>query len=211
MRETAEAKARPPLIKDLPRLLHARAELLRIAGPSPELHTYLKRHHLDLESCIAHAGFMTISLCKFWTGNDGDETFSFNTEGFPAATIEAILFEYDGEPYTADLVAWPIHDPDGFATVMGHHDGADILGPVSMTGRRGAPLRVHPHPLAWLRAGCEGCVPLTPGARHWLKRAGGPFAVATLDEARDLRDLIGPEAAMRNRILVDAGSEKVAA
>lgn len=200
-----------PLIKDLPRLLHARAELLRVAGPTPELISYLKRHDLDLKVVLAHAGLLNVALIRYWQGNDGDSSFSFTTDGVPSAVLEAILLDYDGEPATVDLVAWPLHDPDSFATVMGVNDGADLLGTVAMVQRRGAPLRVHRNPLAWLRSGCAGCVPLKPGARHWLRRAGGPFAVATLDEARDLRDMLGAEAAMRSRILVRDSSARAAA
>lgn len=200
-----------PLVTDIPKLLYARREALRFAGYTQELRDYLRRHRIDLGNCIAHAGFLNIALVKFWTGNDGDETFSFTADGVPAAVIEAILIDRDGEPATADLVAWPVHDPEAFTTVMGVNDGADVLGPVAMLHRRGAPLRVHRHPLAWLQAGCTGCVPLTPGARHWLIRAGGPFIADDVDHGRELRDLIGAEAAMRQRILVQNARKAVAA
>lgn len=190
------------LIRNPERLFHARKESLRVGGWSPELRNYLKRHRLDLGDVIAHAGFLNIALVKFWTGNDGDQSFSFDTDGQPAAVIEALLHDYQREPFTADLVAWPIHAPECFTTVMGLNDGADVLGSVNMVQRGGAPLKVYRTPLAWLKAGCDGCCPLKPGARHWLKRAGGPFAVEDVDHGLELRKLLGSDA--RERILVPA-------
>lgn len=199
------------LVRNPDRLFHAQREALQVAGASPELPRYIKRHRLDLATIIAHAGFLNIALVKFWSGNDGDSSFSFSPDGTPAAVIDAILFGPDCEPFAADLVAWPLHDPDAFATVMGLNDGADVLGPWNMVQRRGAPLRVHRHPLAWLQAGCTGCVVLKPGGRHWLKRAGGPFIADDVEHGRELRELIGAEAAMRHRILVQNAGKAVAA
>ena len=188
------------LIRNPERLFHARKESLRVGGWSSELRDYLKRHHLSLGDVIAHAGFLNVALVRFWTGNDGDETFSFDPGGRPAAVIEALLYDNEREPFTADLVAWPLYEPHNFATVMGLNDGADVLGPISMVKRGGKPLRVHRTPLDWLKAGCTGCVPLKPGARHWLKRAGGPFIADDVEHGIELRKFLG--SGMRERILV---------
>jgi hypothetical protein len=70
-----------------------------------------------------------------------------------------------------------------------------------MIQRGGRPLVIHRTPLAWLKAGGEGCCLLKPGARHWLRRAGGPFVAQDVEHGREIRDLLGPEAS-RHRILV---------
>ena len=193
---------RSQLTRNPQRLLHAQRESLRVGGWTPELRDYLKRHRLNLAEVTAHAGFLNVVLVQFWTGNDGDQSFTFNPDGEPTAVIEALLFDWNREPYTADLVAWPLRAPDQFTTAMGLNDGADVLGPVNMVQRGGAPLKVYRTPLAWLKAGCDGCCPLKPGSRHWLRRAGGPFAVEDVDHGLELRKLLGSDA--RERILVPA-------
>ena len=189
------------LVKNTERLNFMRKESLRVGGWTPELKTYLARHRLSLAAVMAHAGFLSIALVKFLGSNSGEETFLFDADGEPAAVIEALLFDHCREQFTADLVAWPVNDPAAFVTAMGPNDGADSLGPQWMVKRRGAPLVVHRTPLRWLQSGCEGCVPLKPGARHWLDRAGGPLIAEDLEHGRELRDMLGANAS-RHRILV---------
>lgn len=189
------------LIKNPNRLAFMRQEALRVTGWTPELAAYLRKHRIDDRDAHAHAGGINVALVKFLGDNSGDSRFAFDIDGQPAVVIEAILFGHAREPFVADLVAWPINDPDTFATAMGANDGADVLGPQNMIQRGGAPLTVHRTPLAWLKAGCEGCVPLKRGARHWLHRAGGPFIAEDTDHGRELRQLLGANA-MRHRILV---------
>jgi hypothetical protein len=197
-----------PLVKDIPRLRHMRQEALRLGGWTPELRRYLRENRLDLGNCIAHASWLNIALVKFWTGNDGDETFAFTPDGVPAAVIEAVLFDWQAEPFCADLVAWPLHDPTAFVTAMGLNDGADVLGPHNMVKRCGEPLRIHRTPLQWLQAGGDGCCLLKPGARRWLRKAGGPFVCEDIDHGREVRDLLGRDGAPmgHHRILVPADS-----
>lgn len=190
-----------PLVKNIARLRYMRTEALRVGGLSPEISKYIRQQRLDICSVIAVAGWINVALVKYWTGNDGDEAFQFDPDGIPSVVIEAILFDYDREPFCADLVAWPMSRPDYFITAMGQNDGADVLGPQSMVGRRGAPLRIWRTPLHWLQAGGEGCVLLKPGARHWLRRAGGPFVAEDLEHGREIRDLLGRDGS-RHQILV---------
>ncbi|WP_395664217.1 hypothetical protein [Aestuariivirga sp.] len=198
------------LVKNRERLAFMRRESLRVGGWSPEFRSYLRRHHIDLETCNAHCGYFNVALVKFWTGNDGDRSFTFDPDGQPAAIIEALLFDDDKEPFTADLVAWPLNAPGEFVTAMGLNDGADVLGPVNMVRRAGVPLVLHRTPLAWLQAGCQGCVPLKPGARHWLAKAGGPFVVEDVDHGLELRDLL-EDRDRRHEILVPSQRAEVAA
>jgi hypothetical protein len=178
-----------------------RSESLRVAGPTPELFRYIRRNQLDLGTVAAHAGYLNVALVKFLMDDDGAEAFVFGPDGQPAAIIEALLFDDMREEFTADLVAWPVGSPELFATAMGLEDGASLLGPQNMVQRQGAPLVVHRTPLAWLKAGCAGCVPLKPAAGQWLHLAGGPFAVEDIDHGYDLRDLLGPNA-LKHTILV---------
>lgn len=184
------------LVHNPTRLTFMRQESLRMAGPTPELFRYIAKHGLDLATVQAHAGYLNIGLVAF-TG----DTFLFDPDGEPAAVIEALLFDHSREEFTADLVAWPAHDPWAFATAMGDRDGAAVLGPQNMVQRGGQPLTVHRTPLSWLKAGCEGCVALKPGARRWLLKAGGPFVAEDVEHGRELRQLLGADA-MRHRILV---------
>lgn len=186
------------LIKNPRRLLFKRSEALRVAGPCPELVQYIRAQQIDEEAVTAHAGGLDLALAAF----HGD-TFDFDIDGEPAAVIDAYLFDHAREQAVADLVAWPIADPAVFATAMGCNDGADILGPVHMIARHGAPLKVHRTPLGWLKAKCEGCVPLKPGARHWLVWAGGPFIAEDIEHGRELREMLGH----RHRILIPQTAE----
>lgn len=189
------------LIKNPSRLAFMRSESLRVAGPTPELAQYIRRHLLDLATVIAHAGYLNVALVQFLADSNGAGSFLFDQGGQPAAVIEVLLFDHHREEFTADLVAWPVGSPELFTTAMGLEDGASLLGPQNMVQRQGAPLVVHRTPLAWLKAGCAGCVPLKPAAGQWLHLAGGPFAVEDIDHGHDLRDLLGPNA-LKHTILV---------
>lgn len=184
------------LISNPSRLNFMRQESLRMAGPTPELFRYIRKHRLDLATVQAHAGYLNIGLVAFMS-----HTLLFDPDGEPAAVIEALLFDGQREPFVADLVAWPIGAPEAFATAMGVNDGADVLGVVNMVARGGMPLVVHRNPFRWLQAGCEGCCLLKPGARHWLIKAGGPFIVEDVEHGREIRDLLG-SAGRRHQILV---------
>lgn len=189
------------LIKNPSRLAFMRSESLRVAGPSPELFRYIRRHRLDLLTANAHAGYLNLALVKFLSANDGAECFVFDQDGQPAAVIEALLIDDAREVFTADLVAWPLTSPEFFATAMGMNDGASVLGPQNMVQWQGTPLLVHATPLDWLKSGCEGCVPLKPFARQWLHRASGPFIVEDVDQGDILMELLGPYAS-QHEILV---------
>lgn len=197
------------LVKNRDQLFFMRREALRAGGWTPELRDYLNRNGLSIGACIAHAGFINIALVKFLGGRGGDRVFLFDAEGRPAAVIEALLFDARREAVCADLVAWPLTAPEMFFTAMGLNDGADVLGPVSMIGRGGKPLVIHRTPLAWLKAGGDGCVLLKPGARHWLRKAGGPFVVEDVEHGQEVRELLGLEG-KRHRILVPENTVRAA-
>lgn len=184
------------------RLLEMRRTLYATGNVTPEYLAYTRDFHLDHRTIQAHAGVFAVVLANFHRDNHCHPIFNFVQDGVPAAVVEAILFNQFREPYVADLVSWPLHDPVNFATALGANDGADVLGAVNMPQRGGKALWVHRTPLDWLMAGCEGCVPLSAaGGRYWLNKAGGPFLVGNLEDGRWLRGMLGPFAA-RHRILV---------
>ena len=163
---------------------------------TPDARDYVCRHGLDLDTMRAHAGHFAIALCKFFGDNDGSRVFQFSPEGIPAAVVEAL--GSDGHS-VIDLVAWPTEAPWQFATAI---EEVDILGAWHMRQRGGAPLPVFDTPLAWLKAGCSGCVPISHDwSGFWLDMAGGPFVAQSIDSGRAVRDLLGPRA-VRHRILV---------
>ncbi|MEJ1937808.1 hypothetical protein WDZ92_47055, partial [Nostoc sp. NIES-2111] len=139
------------LIKNPARLHHMCSEALRVGGYSQEMRSYLRSTGLDLGTCTACAGFLSVALVTF-----GDDVFRFDEDGEPAAVIEASIFDWSREEMAADVVAWPVNDPAAFATAMGRNDGADVLGPVHMIQRNGAPVLIHRTPLAWLQAHGQG-------------------------------------------------------
>jgi hypothetical protein len=193
------------------RLQVMRKRLYQIGEPTPEFFDYRKEHALDLRTIEAHAGIFAVALVKAYFDTDGSGLFEFDAIGVPAAVIEAILFDTQCEPYTADLVAWPLHAPEDFVTALGPDAGAAVLGVVSMVLRGGLPLRVYRTPLNWLKAGCEGCVPLSEkGGSDWLAKAGGPFIVEDVEHGRELRDLLGHRVGA-NSILVPIHRHEVAA
>lgn len=193
------------------RLAAMRQRLYDIGEVTPEYIAYTKHFDLDHKVIQAHAGLFAVVLARIDHDTSGSRIFDFDPDGAPAAVIEVILFDQNREPYVADLVSWPLNDPGSIATALGTGEGADVLGAFNMPQRGRTPLWVHPTPLAWLQAGCEGCVPLKEeGARYWLDRAGGPFIVDGLEEGRWLRDLLGP-LAWRHRILVAVPLEEDAA
>jgi hypothetical protein len=192
------------------RLLSMRSQLYAQGGLCPELFSSLRSYGLDHEMVLAHAGIYTVTTASFSGSNTGDAMFDFDPDGVPTAVIGALQYDHAHEQYVADLVAWPLHDPVNFATALGPHDGAHVLGVEHMVQRGGLPLRVFRTPLEWLQAGCVGCVPLTEkGGRYWLDKAGGPFVVGSLEEGRKLRDYLGA-AVTRHQILLPADERRTA-
>jgi hypothetical protein len=179
-----------------------RARLYAMGDVTPEFFAYTEHFSLDLKTIEAHAGLFAVVLASFRESANEGPVFEFDVGGVPAAVIEALAFDQQREPFVADLVAWPLHDPWSFATALGQTKGADVLGIPNMVQRGGNPLEVYSTPLDWLRAGCAGCVPLNDaGGRYWLDKAGGPFVVRNVDEGLWLQAFLGSRAS-RHHILV---------
>lgn len=180
------------------RELYARGEL------TPELKAYTRLHRLDVPAIEAHAGMIAVCLCKFYGGNSGERVFQFDTDGVPAAVVEALAADGHG---VLDLVAWRLDAPDTFATAIRE---ADVLGALHMVRRGGRPLHVFKTPLAWLRAGCDGCVVLNQDwGAYWLDKAVGPFVAEDVHHGFQIREMLGDKAA-RHRVLVPANKARAA-
>ncbi len=128
-----------------------------IAEP-PERTAYIKRHKLDEIEIEARAGIFAVTLCSFpgISSLTGQPFFQFSEDGVPSAVIEVL--DEDGET-VIDLVAWPLLEPAAFATAIGN---SDILGASNMRIKTRNPLQIHSTALAWLKAGCTGCVIVNP-------------------------------------------------
>ena len=165
-----------------------------LAQPVPEFMNYLRKHQIDLAEVGTSVGIFGVALCRSFEYPDGSLGFEFSRHGIPHAVIEALYFrQMDGvrETYPADLVAWPLNDRFSFATALGPHEGAELLGPLSAVQRGGHPLRIFRTPLNWMKNGCEGSVLLKHGAVYWLNKAGGPFIAEDFEHAVELRELVG--------------------
>ena len=80
------------------RLAFMRRESVRVAGWSPELAAYLRKHQIDDKVAHAHAGGLNIALVKFMADDSGHLRFDFDIDGEAAAVIDAILFDGIREP-----------------------------------------------------------------------------------------------------------------
>lgn len=162
-------------------------DFYRFADWSPAAAAYTSSHGLDMEVVNAHAGLLAVLPCSF----DGRGFFNIDL----AAGEQAIVIECLAEDLetTIDLVAWPTMQPEKFATAWGSDAlGIDQIDNPATWALRGL-LRVHRTPLAWLRANCEGCVPLSyRNAPAWLGKALGTIAAEDEAHARLIYQALNP-------------------
>ena len=186
------SRRRAGVVKRLAPLLE---HLYAVAGPSPELAGFLKRHNINQRNAEAYCGVLTVALAKFFSDNQAERVFVFDPDGIPAVVIEG----YEADAYSPmDLIAWPLFQPHLFAVAIRE---ADMLGAWKMVRRNGAPLYVYKTPLDWLKASCNGCVPINRSwAGHWLDRADGPFIVQDMQHGREIREMLG-FASKRHKVL----------
>ena len=189
-----------------------RQKLYQLAEPCLEWWSFINRNKIDLKAVEPHCGGVAVALCKSYETVEGDRLFEFSSNGIPCAVIEAILFRREGDninPYTADLIAWPLNSPDQFATVLTSGAGCELLGAWSAFRKDHTPLTIYQAPLAWLQGGCEGIVLLKPGAEHWLRKAGCPFVCDDTQHGSTIRELLGP-AGRHHKILIPNSERKAA-
>ena len=182
-----------------------------------EASEYVKRHNFDLGEINGQTLF-AVCLCQH-TGISnvtGIPAFDFFPDGVPAAVIEVLA---EDAVTVIDLVAWPLHAPDMFATAIGEADMLGILGMKSTPRCRFTePLQLHRTPLNWLKAGCRGCVVLNPRfGGYWLRRCDRHILTEDLAHGRELKAMLSkgtpglplPPFDM-NRLLVPAGAQNIA-
>ena len=189
-----------------------RQQLYQMAKPCTEWWSFIYQNKIDPSALEPHCGTIGVALCKSLETSNGDMLFEFSSKGIPCVVIEAICFRRECgniNPYTADLVAWPLHAPDSFATALGTDEGCELLGAWSACRTDRSPLTVNRTPLAWLRSGCQGIVMLKPGAEYWLLKAGGPFVCEDESHALELKNLLGPRG-RHHKILIPNSERKAA-
>ena len=163
---------------------------LSFAGWTPELSRYIKKHGIDYRVIEARCSFLAICLCAFFD-HATTPIFDFDQDGLPSVVI-GVHPEIGEMPI--DLVAWPLGQPESFAT---HLRQADLLGASAATEPwsyvDGRPLHVHATPEAWLIAGCEGSVVLnSQWGGYWLSKCAGPFLADDIGQGRVVSDMLRP-------------------
>jgi hypothetical protein len=186
------------------RLKELLIEFYQLGDWTPEAAAYVRHFGLCHQTLLTHSGIFAVCLCIFAYDCSGRLVFRFDPEGLPSAVITVL--GCNGVD-AIDLVAWPLHSRDEFATAVG---GADMLGAWFMTARGGLPLSIYRTPHNWLVGGCVGCVVLNEEwGGHWLHRAGGPFLAEDLQHAREIRTMLGVHA-VKHTILVPNREERAA-
>ncbi|MFZ5675869.1 MAG: hypothetical protein ACOZAM_23175 [Pseudomonadota bacterium] len=186
--------------------LLAEAAFLGRAAWTTETAAYVTANGIDLDALNRHAGVIAIMGCHFF----GNGSFEIDEEeGKPAAVIE--VYAEDDET-AIDVCAWPIGNPDTFATML----GADALGIARVvnpaTWALGGVLSVHRTPLRWLQAGCQGCCVLDHRyVSVWLGGVPGAIQAEDIEHARQLDAWLNPPRFDRRRILIPRGGERQAA
>ncbi len=177
-----------------PRLLR---NYYSIAHWTREADAYIKQHGLDFECIIWHAGIIAVVPCTFTDGG----TFCFDPQGEPAVVIEALAEDKS----TIDLVAWPLSQPEAFATAVGAADAvgiSNVTNPATWAFSR--VLKVHRRPLDWLKDGCGGvCVLDHRHVACWLGKALGPILAEDIEHGQNLAEMLNQRFDDR-RILVPA-------
>ena len=175
-----------------------RQQLYQMAEPCAEWWSFIHQNKIDPAALEPHCGTIGVALCKSLETSNGDTLFEFSSKGIPCVVIEAICFRRECgniNPYTADLVAWPLQAPNSFATALGTGEGCELLGAWSACSTDRSSLKIHRTPLAWLKAGCEGCVVLKQeGGGFWLNKAWGPFVCEDAEHAHEVSELLGGNA-----------------
>ena len=169
-------------------LLAARAELVARGDPHQWWLDYIREQRLDVPTVSRFAGLIAVTACVFYDHGRFDFTYPKEREAEPAAVIEALGVD---AATPVDLIAWPLHAPDRFASLFGD---ALLLG-IDRVGNAasyfgGQPLQLYRTPLAWLQAGCRGSVIIDPhGAPLVLRGALGRVAGEDIDHARAIQKL----------------------
>lgn len=169
-------------------MMAARAELIRRGEPHHWWCDYIRQTGLDVPTVSRFAGLIAVTACVFYDHGRFDFVAPKDREAEPAAVIEALGAD---AATCIDLVAWPLHAPERFATLFGE---ALLLG-IDRVGNAasyfsGQPLQLYKTPLAWLQASCRGAVIIEPhGASQVLCHALGRIAGEDIPHAIAIQNL----------------------
>ena len=193
------------------KLTWMRQRLLDLSEPTPEWWAYVKKHRIDLQTLLPDCGSFAIALCTAVETIDDQYIFDFSANGVPCVVIEGqMIGNVDGihELLTLDIIAWPIHSPEHFATAMGPGAGVALLGPVAAFREPPdkTPIKLCRNPESWLLNGCEGSVVLKPEAAHWLTQSNAPLICEDAEHARYISQLLGSDAKKRDIFIPDIRS-----
>jgi hypothetical protein len=147
---------------------------------------FIDENRLDREVIKEHCNVLGVQPLKF----DGVGWFKFSTSGVRAPFVGVL----EGN-HVIDLVAWPPDRPNEIAL----HEGRGVLlgyeqlisaASWALDGK----LMIHRSVLRWLRARCQGIVPLTPGAFDVIRReALGDLECEDEEHAETLHILLNPK------------------
>ena len=185
------------------RLTWMRQRLLDLSEPTPEWWAFVRKHCIDLQTIIPDCGSLTIARCTAVDTIDGQYVFDFTADGVPCVVIEGLLIGKCGsarELLTLDIIAWPIHSPEHFASAMGPGAGVALLGPVAAfrVPSDNTPIKLYRNPESWLLNGCEGSVALKPEAAEWLNTSKVPLICEDVEHARCVSQMLGWDANKRD-------------
>ena len=169
-------------------LMAARAELVARGDPHEWWLDYIRSERLDVPTVARFAGMIAVTACVFYDHGRFDFVLPKDREAEPAAVIEALGAD---AATPIDLIAWPLHAPDRFASLFGDALllGIDRVGNAA-TYFAGQPLQLFKTPLAWLQARCRGAVIIEPyGGSEVLQRALGRVAGEDIAHARTIQKL----------------------
>lgn len=172
-------------------LLQAMRAALYETLPTPEGCAYRRSLGVDDATLAADGGCLVVAPVRYFPHRSFDLLEEDETGGVASAIVEVL--DSDRET-VVDLVAWPLHRPEKFATALRR---ADALGLNAVTNPStyfaGGVLRVHRTPKAWLRSWCQGCVILDElSSPRWLGAAPGPIATEDVAHAREVARLLHP-------------------
>ena len=171
----------------------------------------------DVLRCLATAGVDLAALVRRWQtrpldipridrvifDDRGGFEFARYRQGVrDAGAMIFIVRNHIGD--AIDLAAWGPPRPLALWIARGSMLGSENLFGFRM--REG--LEIHPTPLEWLRAGCQGVVIIEPQKSADLLRRAGPLQASSIAQGRTLRKLLDVKPP---RILVPASAERRAA
>jgi len=165
----------------------ARLFLLELL-PTRESVEYLQALAVEFKAIEAEIGCYAVTRCAY----RADGSFDFAWPNDRSGRLSAVIPVFDETRVRViDLCAWPVEEPEAFATMFGVAEGLGCYRvKISATFIGGAPLPVHRTPQDWLRAACDGVVLLD--ALERLAAASGDLLARDVEHACSLAAWLRP-------------------